>query len=449
LNPYHDPVIPYDLILEGSEAPFAMLEGTIITRRQFFDEARYQGLQETSCHPLINVHEDPYAFSLSLLGAWLMGGMVLLPPDRSYQRTETMKQPFQGVSAGRFGERQHPSGRGLRHCSDERLIWPVLHQEVLVAYTSGSTGQPIPHIKTFGMLLDGARLIDGFLGGTQGVTLISTVPQQHMYGLELSVLLPLFCGALLSGNKPFYPADIMAALDQAARPRALVTTPLHLKILLDSGLSMPPIDWMVSATAPLHQDLATVLERSFDAPLFEIYGCTEAGSLAGRRPSGGSSWRWFEGVRSYREDGEVFVEADHFPERIALQDELTALDSCHFTLEGRCSDLINIAGKRNSLKGLEAHFRAIEGLRDVALMIPEWGGEGAVARLVAFVVADETLTNQVILDALRHCLDPVFVPRRLHRVDRLPRNALGKMTMADLKALLDDLPKAFGSPDGA
>ena len=146
MNPYHDPVIPYDLILEGSEAPFAVLEGTVITRRQFFEEARYQGRQETSCHPLINVHEDPYAFSLSLLGAWLMGGMVLLPPDRRDQRTETMKQPFPGVSAGRFWERQHPSGRGLRHCSDERLIWPVLHQEVLVAYTSGSTGQPIPHI---------------------------------------------------------------------------------------------------------------------------------------------------------------------------------------------------------------------------------------------------------------------------------------------------------------
>jgi acyl-coenzyme A synthetase/AMP-(fatty) acid ligase len=406
----------------------------VISRRQFFLEAQSQGHLDGSCLHAINLHEEPYPFALSLFGAWLMGMRVLLPPDRSHQGLNELREvyPIKGLSVGREFDPL-----------DQGLIMPAFDQEVLIAFTSGSTGHPNPHIKTFGMLFEGARLIDGFLGGTLGMTMVSTVPQQHMYGLELGVLLPLFCGAVLAPTKPFYPADITAALDQVQGPKALVSTPLHLKILLDSGLSVPPIDLIVSATAPLDKALAESLEASFHAPIYEIYGCTEAGSLAGRRPIDETPWRWFQGVRAHQLGSEVFVEADHLPNRVALEDDITVIDLQSFHLEGRRSDLINIAGKRNSLSGLETHYRAIKGVNDVALLIPGESSEGAVQRLVAFIIADDSLSNQAILEVLRGWLDPVFMPRRIYRVDRLPRNATGKIPLAALRALLDDQPKVL------
>ena len=48
------------------------------------------------------------------------------------------------------------------------------------------------------------------------------------------------------------------------------------------------------------------------------------------------------------------------------------------------------------------------------------------ARLVAVVVAP-TRTAASILAELRPRIDPVFMPRRVIRVDALPRNALGKL----------------------
>ncbi len=440
---HHDRLFACGLHAASLEAPFAVISGEVISRSQFFQEAQHQGPLDGSCLEVVNLQEEPYPFAVNLLGAWFMGKRVLLPPDRSPQGLEALKKVFRDRRVLIEREIQDlPIGAPL-HPLDGGFILPAVDQEVLVAFTSGSTGQPNPHVKTFGMLWHSACLIDDFLGGVHGTTMVSTVPQQHMYGLELSVLLPLFCGAVLAATKPFYPADIITALDQVQRPRALVSTPLHLKILLDSGLSMPPIDFMVSATAPLDHRLAVSLEHSFKAPIYEVYGCTEAGSLAGRRPTHGSPWRWFKGVHAHRAGGEYFVEADHLPKRVPLPDDITVIDPRHFSLEGRRSDVINIAGKRHSLSGLEAHFLAIEGVNEVALWIPPEGPEGGVQRVIAFVVADDTLSNQAIIEALRGCVDPVFLPRGLYRIDRLPRNATGKIPLAALRALLDDQPTVF------
>ena len=82
---------------------------------------------------------------------------------------------------------------------------------------------------------------------------------------------------------PFYPADICAALAQLPRPRVLVTTPIHLRTLLAADVELPPLDLIVSATAPLSPQLALDAERRFAARLLEIYGSTETGQIAMRR----------------------------------------------------------------------------------------------------------------------------------------------------------------------
>src|SRR5690606_26720002 len=143
-----------------------------------------------------------------------------------------------------------------------------------------------------------------------GLNIVATVPPQHSYGFESSVLLALLCGAAFDAGRPFYPADIADALARLPPPRALVTTPVHLKTLLAAGVELPPTDLVLSATAPLSPQLAQPAEAGLGGRTLEIYGCTEAGQVASRRTTAGEVWTTNGALRLHREatpDGERFV----------------------------------------------------------------------------------------------------------------------------------------------
>ena len=164
---------------------------------------------------------------------------------------------------------------------------PQIDPEQLVAYvfTSGSTGTPVPHRKSWGRLNACVREESLRLGLPGGCAIVATVPPQHMYGFESSVLLALANGHALCAERPFYPADIAAALTRVPRPRVLVSTPVHLRALVAAGIQLPHTDLIVSATAPLAQQLAAEIEQRFATRLLEIYGSTETGQIAARRPT--------------------------------------------------------------------------------------------------------------------------------------------------------------------
>src|ERR1044072_5146054 len=78
-----------------------------------------------------------------------------------------------------------------------------------------------------------------------------------------------------AGRPP--PADTRGERAPLPRPRSLVTTPIHLRVLLGEPDELPSVDLVLCATAPLAPQLAATAEARFGAPLHEIYGCTEAG----------------------------------------------------------------------------------------------------------------------------------------------------------------------------
>jgi acyl-coenzyme A synthetase/AMP-(fatty) acid ligase len=325
-----------------------------------------------------------------------------------------------------------------------RADMPSLDDEAdaVCLMTSGSTGVPQPHTKAWGPLraniaAEAQRLAE-CLGqpDLSGLTVVASVPPQHSYGLESTVLLPLLGGAAFDSGRPFYPADIADALARVPRPRALVTTPFHLKTLLQSGVALPPTDLVLSATAPLSPQLAEQAEAAFGGVLIEIYGCTEAGQVATRRTSQGDEWRTFSGLRVWREEdaeGERFVvHGGHVIEPTPLADVLELQDEQRFRLLGRSNDLIHVAGKRSSLAFLNFQLNRLPGVQDGCFWMPDEVVEGVV-RPVAFVVAPELSAAQVIA-GLRSVLEPAFVPRKVIHVDELPREATGKLTSGTLRA---------------
>jgi acyl-coenzyme A synthetase/AMP-(fatty) acid ligase len=254
-----------------------------------------------------------------------------------------------------------------------------------------------------------------------------------MYGMEMSVLLPLLGGMAVHSGKPLFAADIADALVEVPEPRVLVSTPVHLRALLASGLALPRVALVVSATAPLDPALAVQVERALGAEVLEVFGSTETCVIAHRRTSIEAEWSLYAGVELQREPDGTRVHAPWIPPGQSLQDVVELLPGRRFALRGRNVDMVEIAGKRASLADLTRRLLAVPGVHDAVIFQPD--GAGPVRRVAALVVAPG-LAPEAIAARLRESIDPAFLPRPLKLVDKLPRNETGKLPHAELVKLL-------------
>jgi acyl-coenzyme A synthetase/AMP-(fatty) acid ligase len=276
-------------------------------------------------------------------------------------------------------------------------------------------------------------LLRALAGGDYHV--VATVPPQHMYGLEFSILLPLFGNASVHAGRPFFAADIAEALRELPEPRVLVTTPVHLRALVEAGQPLPPLAAIVSATAPLSVDLARTAEARFDAPLQEMFGSTETCVIAHRRSTQTEAWRPYPGVVLHPQPDGTRVEAPQLAAPVVLADIIEIDGNGCFRLCGRNTDLLEIAGKRASLGNLTHKLLAIPGVRDGVVFQMDDTDAMGVRRIAALAVAPG-LDACAIIDALRCEIDPVFLPRPLKLVDALPRGETGKLPRAALLSAL-------------
>ena len=214
----------------------------------------------------------------------------------------------------------------------------------------------------------------------------------------------------------------------------LVTTPLQLRAQLAATAVLPPLGRVISATAPLDHAMAEAAERQWATVVSEIFGATELGSIASRRTTDGPAWTLYRTVRLVADGAALAVRAQGAEDTV-LDDALELLPGGDtFHLLGRRSDLVKLGGRRASLAGLNRALASVAGVEDGAFLPPAPDDHRAAARMIAFVVAPGA-GSAAILAALRGCIDPVFLPRRIVHVDRLPRNELGKLPVAALQSL--------------
>ena len=404
---------------------------------------------------MLNVCADRYRFTVGLAASLLTRKVSLLPPTHT---PEVIRQliAFAPDVFCLTDEEQcdidlprvpYPRAADPQAAALAGYDAPEIDaaQTAAFVFTSGSTGLPVPHRKTWGRLVrcvrDGAERLG--LADGRAHALLATVPPQHMYGFESSVLVPLQSANALCAEHPFYPADICAALARLPRPRTLIATPIHLRALLADAGEVPAADLIVSATAPLSQELAREAEQRFGAPLIEIYGSTESGQLGTRRTARERQWRLWPGVCLTLDEGRAWARGGHLEQPTPMCDELEVIDAERFLLHGRLADLVNIAGKRSSLAYLTHQLNSIAGVQDGAFFFPEEPQTSAagVMRVAAAVVAPG-LDAARLTQELRKRIDPVFLPRPLLLLERLPRNSTGKLPRGSLQALLAQAPPA-------
>ena len=393
----------------------------------------------------LNLCEDRYLFLVAFAAALARGQSNLLPPSRLPSVVDAVAQDYEGTYS--IAEALQPQLSVAQHRlpalrESERGgsgAVPSIPAEHLaaIAFTSGSTGRPRPNPKRWGDLVHGSLLAQDRFGMRRGLSLVATVPPQHMYGLETSILLPLIAGITIHGGRPFFPKDVQTALSQIQSPRILITTPVHLRACVGAGIEWPEIAFVISATAPLSALLAARAEETFGAPVLEIYGSTESGSIASRRTVHEDRWNLYDELSIQVRDGSAVVSGGHLCEPITLNDHVEIHDRHSFALLGRHTDMVNIAGKRTSLADLNQKLQEIEGVQDGVFTVPESSTERTV-RLMALVVAPG-LSKEAVLAALAERVEPAFMPRPLHLVERLPRGETGKLPRAALRPLLEGL----------
>lgn len=422
---------------------YAYRGGHAVTVEDYLREVRGLGEALPEGQYMLNLCTDRYRFSVAFAAALLRRQVNLLPPNQAPHTIEQIGRGYPGAYALVDGGAADPPIRtarypGLSGHGARAPDMPAVPAEQLAAilFSSGSTGQPVPHQKSWGGLVASAAAnARSPCARFPGATIVGTVPPQHMFGLESTVLMAMQNGLALHASRPFYPADVCAVLESAPRPRALVTTPVHLRTLLADSADAPPLDFLLCATAPLSPQLAAAAEACFGAPLHEIYGCTEAGQIAIRRTVETPEWRTFPGVQLRQDAQGTWVSGGHVETEVLLGDVIEQRGPERFLLQGRIADHVNIAGKRTSLAHLNYHLNSIEGVRDGAFVMPEDGSSGTVTRLIAFVVAPE-LGHAALLKTLRQRIDDAFIPRPLYFVAALPRSDTGKLPRQALTELI-------------
>jgi acyl-coenzyme A synthetase/AMP-(fatty) acid ligase len=445
-------------ILCDGDRPVARRGPHIIPRSKFLAEIEELAERLPDRHYVVNFCSDRYHFTVAWAASMLRGQVTLLPASRDAAAVAALRADYQALYV--LVDDDEAADHSAPH-----FAYPALGQAgassrvpafapdqiAAVLFTSGSTGRPNPSPRRWGRLVAGSRAAGAALGVGRfpGAAVVATVPHAHSYGLESAVMLPLQHGLLLTAERPFFPADIIASLESGDLPGILVTTPVHLRALVGDaagpgfGTSFRAA-FLLSATAPLSGELAERAEAASSAPVQEIYGCSEAGQLATRRTVEGPAWRCLDGFRLYNNAAGCWASGPSEND-VLLADEIEPIEGGKFILHGRTADLVNVAGKRSSLAYLTRQLLAVDGVEDGTFLIPEDVAGGATSRLAAVVLAPG-LTPGTILDRLRERIDAAFLPRPLHVVDTLPRNGLGKLPRSEILRLIRSIEAAAAHP---
>ncbi len=414
----------------------------------------------------INLCDGRAEFLLASAAALIAGHTLVLPPSRlvrtlgdlrgAYPDSYCLVDTPEASVVPSFALRPELDAIGGGTSATAGKFWPppliAAAHVAAILFTSGSTGEPQPHAKTWWTLCEGTQtLLRSFGTPPRGAAILGTVPPQHMFGFETTLMLALQSGTPLLDARPVYPADLALAAKAAATCGVaeiwLMTTPLQLRAFQRDLPGLPGVRRIISATMPLERELAQAIEHDWGIPVEEIFGSTEGGILATRRPAQSTHFTPAAGITFAPDvDGATRVSGGHLPQPLTLTDRLVPESAGFggaglFEVMGRDADMVKIAGKRASLLALNRELLAIAGVNDGALFLPSHDAP----RLAAIVVAPGRTADEVRAE-LAPRIDPAFMPRPLVIVTALSRDANGKRPIAYLRALL---PPRVAGPSSA
>lgn len=313
-------------------------------------------------------------------------------------------------------------------------------------FTSGSTGQSKKIVRTLAQLEIEAQTFHGLWAAAVGdAVAFTTVSHQHIYGISFKLMWPLMTGRPFCAATHEYWESLFAELSPGA---VVVSSPAHLTRL--GGLAPLAVErrprMVLSAGAPLPLAAAQDAERVLGVLPTEIYGSTETGAIATRRPASAEVlWQPLPGNRirlgadERLELQSPYVDPDGW---FATADRIDLHADGRFTLRGRLDGVAKIEGKRI---GLAAIARALETLpfveaaevtvvredRDqlAAIVVLSALGRAALSDKGAFRL------TRLLRRQLAATQEAAGLPRRWRFVEAMPTGPMGKRATGALAAL--------------
>lgn len=398
---------------------------------------------------VVVICRDRLAFLVAFVGAGRAGYAVALPANAQPETIRQLRlQPgvrtviHDGEGEAGFDARDFLAAPAPY---DELAVRVPPEQPLVVIHTSGTTGAPKACPKTAAQLLGEALTLRRAFPDVEGARVLAVVPPYHIYGMLFGLLLPALSGGSFARD-PAYHAMALAESLTHHRVDVLVSVPAHLRGLRElRPHSLPGLRRIFSSGAALAADTARTLHERFGWEVTEVLGSTETGGIAHRLSRGdeGVPYRPFRGVGiEIDADGYMLLDSPLLspdaPRPYRHADRAELLADGRFRLLGRADGVIKVGGTRVALAEIEARLRAVEGVRDAAVVAVEVGGARGHATWAA--VVGEGVNVARLRSALRQHLAPVVLPRRYRFVDALPREPNGKIPRAALLALFEREP---------
>ena len=335
-----------------------------------------------------------------------------------------------------------------------------------ILYTSGTTGRSKGAMLTHGNLAANAKTLHEYWHFGRNDVLLHMLPIFHVHGLFVACHCVLLNGTAMFFETKFDPARVLNLLPQSTVFMGVPT--YYVRLLQCAELGAAAVRQMrlfVSGSAPLLQETFDEFQKRTGLTILERYGMTEGGMFTsnpyiGERRGGtvglplpGTEVRIVddEGVLLKKDQvGNIQVRGDNvfvgywqMPEKTKEEfapdgffktgDMGRMSRDAYITIVGRSKDLVITGGLNVYPKEIEELIDAIPGVLESAVIgIPHPDfGEAVTAVVVRKVPVGAgktpSLSEDTVVAALKAQLANFKIPKRVHFVTELPRNAMGKV----------------------
>jgi malonyl-CoA/methylmalonyl-CoA synthetase len=334
-----------------------------------------------------------------------------------------------------------------------------------ILYTSGTTGRSKGAMLSHGNLLSNARTLHEAWGWQSDDVLLHMLPLFHVHGLFVAAH-----GALLAGAKMLFQSrfDAARAIDLLPRCSVFMGVPTYyVRLLADERFTREVCKGMrlfVSGSAPLLEETFDAFKARTGHVILERYGMSETVMLVsnpyrGERRSGTVGQPLPEVDVRLVDDQQklcpvgaighiqvrgpnVFAGYWRMPEKTA--EEFTAdgyfktgdmgrisepneSGLAYLSIVGRSKDLIITGGYNVYPKEIEALIDELPGVAESAVIGIAHPDFGEAVTAVVVARAGVKLDEVALLAVLKQRIANFKVPKRIHVVDELPRNTMGKV----------------------
>jgi O-succinylbenzoic acid--CoA ligase len=313
-----------------------------------------------------------------------------------------------------------PGRADLRRTFDPESVHSVIR-------TSGTTGAPKAVELSYANHLASAIASAGALGVEPGDRWLCPLPLHHVGGLNVLIRSVINRTTVVLHRR--FDADRVRATLEAGEVTLASLVPTMLARLRAAGLrETPGLRAIALGGGPVPAGLLD-WARETGIPVMPVYGMTETCSQI----VAGSPGRPLTGVElEIAADGEILVRGPMVARAAVAGDgwlhtgDLGRLDEDgRLHVLGRLKELIVTGGENVAPLEVEQVLLGHPAVADAGvagLPDPEWG-----EAVTAFVVLREPADEQPLRAWCRERLEPFKVPKAIHAVDRLPRNAGGKL----------------------